>query len=375
MIRFKSSKSRRVLVVGAKFGEVYLNAFLQSRPGLQLAGLLARGSRRSQQLAHDFGIPLYTHLEQLPEDIDIACVVVRSTVAQGEGSQLAAELLNRGIHVVQEHPLHPDDVERLQKLAEQRGLRYWVNSFYPHVPAGRCWIDRATHVMQLLGDEMPCAAHLTTSRQLLYSTLDLLLQACGIPDGGRVQVQTLEGADAHFVPVSLALPDGCRAVLRLQAFLDPSDPDMHSLVMHQASLMWPAGYLTLEASYGPVLWTGHFHDAQHDSQDRTMYRYAHAEDAYVRPPSEVLHNGPGAWRDAFEVDGAAGIAHVLHTLCRVLDGETAPAGFHPAYQLALARLWLDVLRAIPPVTEQHLSPPKVVTWGEPAAHQAGSTDG
>lgn len=129
MIRSNPSKSRRVVVVGAKFGEVYLNAFLQSRPGLQLAGLLARGSRRAQQLAHDFGIPLYTRLEQLPEDIDIACVVVRSTVAQGEGSQLAAELLKRGIHVVQEHPLHPDDVERLQTLAEQRGLRYWVNSF------------------------------------------------------------------------------------------------------------------------------------------------------------------------------------------------------------------------------------------------------
>ncbi len=377
MIRSNPSKSRRVVVVGAKFGEVYLNAFLQSRPGLQLAGLLARGSRRAQQLAHDFGIPLYTHLEQLPEDIDIACVVVRSTVAQGEGSQLAAELLNRGIHVVQEHPLHPDDVERLQTLAEQRGLRYWVNSFYPHVPAGRCWIERATHVMQLLGGEMPCAAHLTTSRQLLYSTLDLLLQACGIPDGGQVQVHPLEGADAHFVLVSLGLPGGCRAVLRLQAFLDPSDPDMHSLVMHQASLMWPAGYLTLEASYGPVLWTGHFHDAQHDSQERTMYRYAPAEAVYARPTCTVLHDAPGAWRDAFEVDAATGVASVLQALCQVLDGERVPTGFDPAYQLALARLWLDVLRVVPPAEERRLSPPQVVTWdGVQTDHgSAGGMDG
>lgn len=377
MIRFHPGKSRRVVVVGAKFGEVYLNAFLHSLPGLQLAGLLARGSRRAQQLAHDFGIPLYTRLDQLPEDIDIACVVVRSTVAHGEGSRLAAELLNRGIHVVQEHPLHPDDVARLQTLAEQRSLRYWVNSFYPHVPAGRCWIERATHVMRLLGGEMPCAAHLTTSRQLLYSTLDLLLQACGISDCSQVQVQALEGADAHFVPVSLALPGECRAILRLQAFLDPSDPDMHSLVMHQASLMWPAGYLTLEASYGPVLWTGHFHDAQHNSQERTMYRYAPTEAVYARPTCMALHDAPGTWRDAFEIDGAAGVAGVLRTLRRVLDGERAPAGFNPAYQLALAHLWLDILRVVPPAAERRLSPPQVVTWD--AVHtdhgSAGDTDG
>ncbi|MFC0708267.1 Gfo/Idh/MocA family oxidoreductase [Azorhizophilus paspali] len=376
MIQSTLRKNRRVLVVGAKFGEVYLNTFLQSQSGLQLAGLLARGSRRAQQLAHNFGIPLYTSLGETPDDIDIACVVVRSTVAEGEGSQLAAELLNRGIHVVQEHPLHPDDVARLQKLAEQRGLQYWVNSFYPHVPAGRCWIDRAAQVRQVLGGETPCAAHLTTSRQLLYSTLDLLLQACGVPEGSEVQVQALEGADAHLVPVSLALPGGCRAVLRLQAYLDPSDPDMHSLVMHQASLLWPAGYLTLEASYGPVLWTGHFHDTQHDSRDRTMYRYAQAEDAYARPTCEVLRDAPETWRDAFEVDGAAGIAHVLHTLCRVLDGGSAPAGFNPAHQLALARLWLDVLRVVPPVIEKRLSPPRPVTWSEPTTRHAnaGGTD-
>ncbi|WP_373416378.1 Gfo/Idh/MocA family oxidoreductase [Pseudomonas sp. ABC1] len=370
-------KNRRVLVVGAKFGEVYLNAFMQPLPGLELAGLLARGSRRAQQLSHDFGIPLYTSLEQVPDDIDIACVVVRSTVAHGEGSQLAAALLNRGVHVVQEHPLHPDDIARLQSLAEEHGLLYWVNSFYPHVPAGRCWIDRATRIRHCLDGEVPCSAHLTTSRQLLYSTLDLLLQACGVPAGGEIQVQLLQGADARFVPISLMLPGGCHAVLRLQAYLDPSDPDMYSLVMHQASLLWPSGYLTLEASYGPVLWTGLFHDTQHDSRDRTMYRYAQEEDAYARPTSMILHDAAKNWRDAFEIDGAAGIAHVLHGLCLVLDGASVPAGFSAAHQLALARLWLDVLHIVPPVTEQHLSPPKLISWKELAADQEeeGGTDG
>ncbi|WP_211090200.1 Gfo/Idh/MocA family oxidoreductase [Pseudothauera nasutitermitis] len=370
-----------MLIAGAKFGEVYLNAFLQPQAGLELAGLLARGSRRAQQLAHDFGIPLYTSLAQVPDDIDVACVVVRSTVAQGEGSQLAADLLRRGVHVLQEHPLHPDDVARLQALARERGLVYWINSFYPHVPAGRCWMERAARIRGLLDGRMPCSAHLTTSRQLLYSTLDLLLQACGLTDGNAVRVEALDGGDDCFVPLRLALPGGCQATLRLQAYLDPADPDMFSLVMHQASLAWPAGYLTLEASYGPVLWTGVFHDPQHGSPERTMYRHADADGCYGQPASMVLHGAPGTWRDAFEIDGAAGVAHVLRALCRVLDGAGVPAGFGPAHQLALARLWLAVLHAAPPVVERRLAPPRRITrddlggGAEPCREAAGGTHG
>lgn len=50
----------KVLVVGAKFGELYLNSFLLEQPGLQLAGLLANGSPRAKALANAFGITLYT---------------------------------------------------------------------------------------------------------------------------------------------------------------------------------------------------------------------------------------------------------------------------------------------------------------------------
>ncbi|ATA26515.1 oxidoreductase [Brenneria goodwinii] len=374
MTRTSIKKNRRVLIAGAKFGEMYLNAFLRPQPGLVLAGLLARGSRRAQQLAHDFGIPLYTSLEQIPDDIDIACVVVRSTVAQGEGSQLAADLLSRDIHVLQEHPLHPDDVVRLQALARERGLTYWINSFYPHVPAGRCWVKQASRIRSLLGGQMLGSAQLTTSRQLLYSTLDLLLQACGAANGSEVRAEALDGSDDSFVPLRLTLPGECQALLRLQSYLNPSDPDMFSLVMHQASLIWPSGYLTLEASYGPVLWTGTFHDPEHGSRERTMYRYANEVGAYAQPTSMILHEAPGTWRDAFEIDGADGITHVLRTLCRVLDGANAPVGFGPTYQLALARLWLDILRIAPPVVERHLPPPRTITRDDLIATAPGQED-
>ena len=128
---------QRVLIVGAKFGEMYLNAFMQPQEGLELVGLLAQGSPRAKELAQAFGIPLYTSLEQIKEMPDIACIVVRSTVAGGSGTQLARHFLTHGAHVIQEHPLHPDDVRSLQALAQEQGRCYWVNTFYPHALAGR----------------------------------------------------------------------------------------------------------------------------------------------------------------------------------------------------------------------------------------------
>ena len=46
-----ASPKQRVLIVGAKFGEMYLNAFMQPPEGLELVGLLAQGSARSRELA------------------------------------------------------------------------------------------------------------------------------------------------------------------------------------------------------------------------------------------------------------------------------------------------------------------------------------
>ncbi|MFC0139201.1 Gfo/Idh/MocA family oxidoreductase [Erwinia mallotivora] len=354
------NKNRRVLVAGAKFGEVYLNAFMQPQAGLELAGLYARGSRRAQQLAQAFGIPLWTSPEQIPDDIDIACVVIRSTVAQGEGSQIAAELLQRGIHVLQEHPLHPEDIARLQAVAQQRNLLYRVNNFYCHLPAGRSWIENARRVTGLLQGQRPATVHLATSRQLLCSTLDMLLQACGITDASQVGIEVARHTGGDFVSVGLQLGEATHATLHLQSYLDPADPDMFSLVMHQATLFWPAGYLTLASSHGPVVWTGAFHDPLHHNRERTLYRYAAGVASYQQPVSRLLHQPGGSWQAFFEVDAAAATGEVLQALRGALDGAPLPAAFDASYQLSLARLWLEIVQAVPPVTERQLTPPPVI---------------
>lgn len=341
---------RRCVVVGAKFGELYLNAFLRDQPGIELAGILARGSPNARRLATAFGVRLHTSLETLPDDIEVACIVVRAGIAGGEGSALAAAMLERGIHVVQEHPLHPDELARLQDLAARHGRIHWVNSFYCHTGAGRRWIAAARALRDQTGVP-PVFAQAITSRQLLYSTLDLLLLAVGVE---TAEVAATDDRDAAFDTLRLAMP-GVTALLRLQRYADRDDPDLHSLVMHQMTMGWPSGHLGLAGSFGPVLWSPAPYDPDHRDAARGI---SSGDAAYLDMPSAaILHPAPARWRDALEVDGPAGIAHVLSALCSHLDGAPIPMALRPDHQARVARLWRQVLRTTGHVREERLSAP------------------
>ncbi|MCV5496856.1 yersiniabactin biosynthesis oxidoreductase YbtU, partial [Escherichia coli] len=144
-----------------------------------------------------------------------------------------------------------DDISSLQTLAQEQGCCYWVNTFYPHTRAGRTWLRDAQQLRRCLA-KTPPVVHATTSRQLLYSTLDLLLLALGV-DAAAVECDVV-GSFSDFHCLRLFWPEG-EACLLLQRYLDPDDPDMHSLIMHRLLLGWPEGHLSLEASYGPVIWS------------------------------------------------------------------------------------------------------------------------
>ncbi len=78
----------RVLIVGAKFGEMYLNAFMQPRRGWNWSACWRR-----EALVQESGSCVWHSAVYLAgtdnQDAGIACIVVRSTVAGGTGTQLA----------------------------------------------------------------------------------------------------------------------------------------------------------------------------------------------------------------------------------------------------------------------------------------------
>ncbi|MGQ4445029.1 Gfo/Idh/MocA family oxidoreductase, partial [Streptomyces violaceoruber] len=95
----------RVLVCGTNFGRFYAEA-VHRRPGYAPAGILSRGSAASRACAERLGVPHYTDVADLPAGIDAACVAVSSAISGGQGTELARALMDRGIHVLQEHPVH-----------------------------------------------------------------------------------------------------------------------------------------------------------------------------------------------------------------------------------------------------------------------------
>lgn len=99
-------KRLKVLICGSTFAQFYMLALEMSSDIFEFCGILAEGSARSVKCAEKYNIPFYSDIDELPQDIDIACVVVRSGVLGGNGTELSCRLLERGINVIQEQPLH-----------------------------------------------------------------------------------------------------------------------------------------------------------------------------------------------------------------------------------------------------------------------------
>ena len=174
-----ASPKQRVLIVGAKFGEMYLNVFMQPPEGLELVGPAGAGKRPFKRAGscvwhsavylagtdnRDAGYRLYCRaFDRRRRNRYAAC----QTLSDARRTRHSGA------------SLHPDDISSLQTLAQEQGCCYWVNTFYPHTRAGRTWLRDAQQLRRCLA-KTPQVVHATTSRQLLYSTLDLLLLALAL---------------------------------------------------------------------------------------------------------------------------------------------------------------------------------------------------
>ncbi|EGH18595.1 yersiniabactin synthetase, thiazolinyl reductase component Irp3, partial [Pseudomonas savastanoi pv. glycinea str. race 4] len=57
-------------------------------------------------------------------------------------------------------------------------------------------------------------------------------------------------------------------------------------------------------------------------------------------------------RSAHEIEGPAGVGWLLQQLLTILRGQPRTEGLQADYQLALARLWQDILRCAGPAEQR-----------------------
>ncbi|MFD5709187.1 Gfo/Idh/MocA family oxidoreductase [Streptomyces pharetrae] len=333
----------RVVVCGTRFGQVYLSALARAAPErYRLAGIVARGSDRSVALAEEYGVPLYGAVEELPDDIDAACVVVSTAVGGGRGAELARALLDRGVHVLQEHPLHPTELADCLRVARRAGTQYMVNTFYPHLEPVRRFISSARRLVEL---RKPVFVDALCAVQVSFDLLDILAEVFdGLrpwsltpPAGGAGR--PLAGVDGQIAGVPLTL----RVENRMQAGDDSS-----SLLLHRITVGTDAGNLMLANTHGPVLWspvlrmpsdaTGHFLPGTADAGERWPDGL-NVTGAYVGAPETPT------WATALHEVWGEGVLAALDRL-----RERAEVGADPLRggqrHLAVARAWQELTEAL-----------------------------
>ncbi|SOD62664.1 thiazolinyl imide reductase [Streptomyces zhaozhouensis] len=340
----------RTVVAGTNFGRFYLDA-VRAHPAFTLVGVLSRGGARSREAADRLGVPCHSAVDDLPEEVDAACVVVPSAVMGGPGTELGQALLRRGVHVLQEHPLHPDELADSLRLARTAGRQFRVNTHYPHVASVRRFLRAAAGLrsrQRVLFVDAASPVH------VLAPLLDILGRALGglrpwrLGDPAPVPEEVRAAADGE-APVRLlhGAVRGVPLTLRVHHQLHPGDRDNHALFWHRVSVGTEGGVLTLADTHGPVLWQPRLHSPR-DEGHRLVFRAGPGAEGLALPVSETLDDAPPPrfdevfsawWPEAF------GIALTEFADAIGAGGDPLRAAGH---DLAVFAMWRDLMARLGP---------------------------
>lgn len=366
----------RVVVCGTSFGRVYLHA-VHADSAVELAGVVSRGSAASQKYAATYGVPCYIDVDQLPADIDIACVVVRAGIVGGTGADLSRQLMARGIHVLQEHLLHPDELTACLRTARENGVQYRVNAFYPHIRA----IQRFLVAAELLRRrQRPLFADAVAGRQVLYPLLDVIGRGIGglrpwrfaDPAPPPPDLAALAGSPGPYTHLHGVL-GGTPLSLRVQNQIHPADPDNHALLLHRLALAFEAGVLTLADTHGPVLWSPRMHNERDDTGRLIMAGPGteRLDVAGTEPLGEIA--GP-TFREIFDQVWPDAVRTALGELrAGIADPTSSTAAGQ--WALTVTEIWHDVTTRLGPPELIHPRTPEPIPLPELVAAENAAREG
>ncbi|WLI75264.1 Gfo/Idh/MocA family oxidoreductase [Kosakonia sp. H02] len=234
-----------IWVVGATFGAHYARAL----QGHGLRAIIGCGGKRGRQLAKTLACDYFAGLDQALGHSRPACAVVavRSAIVGGEGDALARRLLQAGIPVLQELPLHPHDWVNTLRTAQHQGVRFAVTPFYDQMPTVRCFL-RAARRLSLTS--LLRSAEMRVSVQTLHCALFVLSDVLGAPSPS---ISTSPMAAPEKVLISSNW-QGIAADIVLMNRFDAASPDDNAQPLMQVTLLSDEGELTLHSPFGQVIW-------------------------------------------------------------------------------------------------------------------------
>ncbi|SON60302.1 hypothetical protein MSIMFI_01796 [Mycobacterium simulans] len=328
------------VVVGTTFGAVYAEALAALHSPVELVGLVSSGSTASAELADRLGVPLRTGLDSLPP-VDIAFVVVRAGVVGGEGTQICEQLLTRGIHVMQEQPVHADEILSLLRVAKANAALYTVNDFYSRVAPMRQFIGAA----QALDKRARIRyVHARSAIHVAYPLFTILSSVVGPLTPARITVP--QHTHSSFVAGRIVLGD-VTVDLLIQNELCASDPDNHARLLHTITVGSDAGELVLAHTHGSTRW-----------HPRPRAEAALADVPIVEPvglefEATTAQVRNQLWPDAIRLAAADFLNSIDHARTPISQRF-----------IRATRLWSDFTSAMGPATLIDPQPPTLVSAAE-----------
>ena len=213
----------KAVVVGSTFGSVYAEG-IKIADDVELAGIVGRGSKRSAALAASYGVPLYQGANAVPANIDLACVVVRSAMVGGDGVEISRSFLEKGIHVIQEQPMHSSEVLELTRCAAEHDCKFMLNGFYPYLDSVKRFIDAAASLRK---EHELLSIDVTTCVQVAYPFVEVVGKVAGSLHPFRLE----KIADAGPFDILVGEVGGVPLSVRFQNEMDSSDPDNNAIAL------------------------------------------------------------------------------------------------------------------------------------------------
>lgn len=241
-------RKKNVIVCGTTFGQYYLKAIKSRADLFCLKGIFAGGSERSKKIAKEYDTTLYTEIDELPKDIDFACVVIRSDGCGGNGTRIAIELMNKGISVIAEQPVHKFFLKDCYKAAVSNKVCYQTGNFYSYLPAVKHFLAAAKKVNESM---IPIYIRMSFSTQVSFPAMELLSEITGIRE--KIKVEQIL-TDNHPFEVLIGKLGKVSVLIEFQNELCPSDPDAFMQLLHEITLFYPGGRLELTDTMGSVVY-------------------------------------------------------------------------------------------------------------------------
>jgi thiazolinyl reductase component of yersiniabactin synthetase len=240
-------KRLQVLVCGTNYGRAYLRAIGRQPAAYSLMGILARGSPRSLRFARQLGVPLYREVEDLPAGIDLACAAMGAS-----GGAAVLSLLERGIHVLCEHPQKAAWLRAAFRKAAAHNACFHLNGHFAELEAPRLFIRHCRHLRQTAA---PALLNMMATDRSLYAALDILSRALGRLLPARSETLSRQ---PPFILIRGRLA-GIPTTSQVQCWSRAGsrglrDGDPRYLVDLRIAACFPAGTLTLLSMSGPVVW-------------------------------------------------------------------------------------------------------------------------